>query len=400
MLLLDSDRPAPLPDDPLLAEVASVVRDAGDWAWVVDRDWRVRYVTDEQRIGFNAGVGLAPFPIGVHMFGPEMLATSADWKSGPNRPELWERLLVHLGGFLLTDAGGDTDVARADVDPTLHTALDALEPSEATASSGEGAGWFLGREFRIRLKTLRIRDAAGEVRGTLLLLHPAVGTGVVNAMAFALDPGHLERMVSLARSGRMPAAILFGDLEGSSALSRKLSTANYFAVVRRILRAADQCVVDEGGLVGRHVGDGVTAFFPLGAYSSESEAAAACIATAQAVREAMAEVAARSGLEPEGLVVRFGLHWGSTLYIGNVTTAARSEVVALGDEANEAARIEACATGGLTLASKALVERLDPDDATRLGIDPDRVTYTQLSDLTTATEKARRDAPAIAVCEL
>jgi hypothetical protein len=35
-----------------------------------------------------------------------------------------------------------------------------------------------------------------------------------------------------------------------------------------------------------------------------------------------------------------------------------------------------------------------------LGIDPDRLVYTQLGQLTTATEKARRDAPAIAVCEL
>ncbi len=46
------------------------------------------------------------------------------------------------------------------------------------------------------------------------------------------------------------------------------------------------------------------------------------------------------------------------------------------------------------------MERLDPDDAAALGLDPDRVTYTSLGDLDTATEKARRDAPAIAVCEV
>jgi len=33
-------------------------------------------------------------------------------------------------------------------------------------------------------------------------------------------------------------------------------------------------------------------------------------------------------------------------------------------------------------------------------VSPDRVTYTTLGDLVTATEKARRDAPAIAVCEI
>jgi class 3 adenylate cyclase len=74
--------------------------------------------------------------------------------------------------------------------------------------------------------------------------------------------------------------------------------------------------------------------------------------------------------------------------------------VALGDQVNEAARIEACATGGRTLASKDLVERLHPSDAAALNLDIDRVAYTRLSDLTTATDKARRDAPAIAVCEV
>jgi hypothetical protein len=53
------------------------------------------------------------------------------------------------------------------------------------------------------------------------------------------------------------------------------------------------------------------------------------------------------------VVLRFGMHWGANLYVGNITTAGRSEVTALGDE-----------------------------------------------DLETATEKARRDAPAIPVCEV
>ncbi len=105
-------------------------------------------------------------------------------------------------------------------------------------------------------------------------------------------------------------------------------------------------------------------------------------------------------MQPEDVVLRFGLHWGSTLYVGSIATGGRSEVTALGDEVNEAARIEACATGGRALASKDLMERLDPDDAAALGLDPDRVTYTALADLDTATEKARRDAPAIAVCEV
>jgi hypothetical protein len=59
--------------------------------------------------------------------------------------------------------------------------------------------------------------------------------------------------------------------------------------------------------------------------------------------------------------------------------------------------IEACASGGRALASKNLIERLDPEDAAALDLDPDRVTYAPLGELTTATEKARRDAVKIAI---
>lgn len=100
------------------------------------------------------------------------------------------------------------------------------------------------------------------------------------------------------------------------------------------------------------------------------------------------------------MALRFGLHWGATLYVGRITTVGRTEVTALGDEANEAARIEACATGARTIASKPLLERLTTTDADALGLDPARITYTPLGDLPTATAKARRDAPAIAVCDL
>jgi class 3 adenylate cyclase len=111
-------------------------------------------------------------------------------------------------------------------------------------------------------------------------------------------------------------------------------------------------------------------------------------------------LAARSELDPTAVALRFGLHWGNNIYVGQIATSARTEVTALGDQVNETARIEACATGGRSLASKDLIERLSPDDAAALQLAAEQMTYTTLSDLTTATDKARRDAPAIAVCEL
>lgn len=81
-------------------------------------------------------------------------------------------------------------------------------------------------------------------------------------------------------------------------------------------------------------------------------------------------------------------------------TGGRLEVTALGDEVNHAARIQEAARDGSVLVSKVLIEHLNEDDAARLGIDPDALLYRPVSELPSATEKARRDAGSIPVTSL
>ena len=69
-------------------------------------------------------------------------------------------------------------------------------------------------------------------------------------------------------------------------------------------------------------------------------------------------------------------------------------------EPDYSARIEACASGGRLLASKALIEGLDHEDARALQLDTAHLRYVLLGELHTATDKARRDAPSVAVCDL
>jgi class 3 adenylate cyclase len=247
---------------------------------------------------------------------------------------------------------------------------------------------------------IRIDDARGHLVGFCNLIKPSAGMSQLAVATHTADLEHLERMRAVEQADRRPAAILMADLEASSALARRLSTAQYFAFVRGWIRAADRCVVDAGGIVGRHAGDGVVAFFLAETAGSESAAARSAIIAARSLRDSLTDIAARSEIPATDLSMRFGLHWGATPYIGRIRTAGRSEVTALGDEVNEAARIEACATGSRTLVSKSLIERLDRADAETLAIAPSRITYTQLADLDTATDKARRDAPAIAVCDI
>ena len=98
--------------------------------------------------------------------------------------------------------------------------------------------------------------------------------------------------------------------------------------------------------------------------------------------------------------VNVGVHWGATLMVGQVATRGRLEVTALGDQMNEAARIEAAAKGGAILASKDLIERLDAADAEAAGVDPEGVAYTPLGELDGVSDKAIRDAGAIAVAQI
>jgi len=402
-MFLVGDETCPLPDDPVLAATARALNDAGNWAEIVDRDWRCVYMTDDARRIYGGPLELAPYPIGAFAFGSERVRVSMEWRAGLFPLEIQRRSFATYGPWVLADTPGGGDELRELVDPRLGDLVDelspvALPPAVSFVFDGLYAPSWANVKFFTTL--IRLRDDAGQVAGTVVMTKPAVGMAAVARITAVGDLRHFERMDQVAKPGRRPAAVLFADLESSTPLARRLSTASYFALVRRLARAADQSVIDAGGLVGSHAGDGVVAFFLAENNSSESAAARACIAAVRTLRSAIADVASRSDLQPGDVVLRFGLHWGANLYVGQIATGGRTEVTALGDQVNEAARIEACATGGRALASKDLIERLEPGEALALGLEPGRLTYTPLADLSSATEKARRDAPAIAVCDV
>lgn len=392
----------PLPKDPLLAEMASSLRDAGHWAEIVDSEWRVVYTTDELRLAQGFMIMPAPLTLGMHMFGKECIATHELLPGGGGMIDIARERLASIGEWVVADTPGGHDALRSIVDPRLADVVDRLVATNRTVASSSVYRGFGVESSRpvLDLTVTRIRDTDGRLVGTVIIQKPHVSMSMLAMLGAMGDAQHFARMQSVAAAGRRPAAILFADLEGSSSLARRLSTERYFALGRRMTRAADSYVVEAGGITGRHVGDGVVAFFIAENFGSESSAVAGAISAARALTGAMAEVARRSDVAPEDLAMRFGLHWGSTVYIGLISSVGRTEVTALGDEVNECARIEACATGGRTLASKSLIERLTPEAAADLGVDANRIDYVQLGELSTATDKARRDAPSIAVCEL
>jgi class 3 adenylate cyclase len=393
---------ASLPENATLAEVAVTLEAAGWWGAVFDDRWHSVYVTSEN-VRMLSGLGdPAPVALGTHVFGREAVQSGLSLRFGFNTPELLRESFLAYGPIVLADTPGGRDELRSIVDPLFSDLIDELEPVDVAATTvcaTHGGKIWDGTAATMNI-FLRIRDAQGALVGTAMIGQPAVTMTNMAALTSHGDVRHLELMQHVAKAGRRPAAILFADLDGSTPLAKRLPTPNYFSFCRRFVRVADTCVIDNGGLIGRHAGDGVVAFFLAETAGSESAAAHACISAARSLQLAIREVAERSDLKPADVILRFGLHWGGTVYVGQLTTPGRTEVASLGEEVNEAARIEACASGGRILASKALIERLESHDANQLTIDAQRLTYTQLADLPSATDKARRDAPAIAVCDL
>jgi class 3 adenylate cyclase len=386
-----------LPVDPLLAEWAATLNAAGHWAWIYDASWRLVCVTDELRLR------IAVWPVGYHCLSAETFQFLTVLNRGRYLlPEFRRARFLELGPYVLAGTPGGREELRAVADPEFADLITGLRPKDVpdTWPGPEISSTFAGLEVTARGSLFRIGDRNGNVVGFCELFIPAAGMAQLAEATYGVDLAYLDRVRSVHDADRRAAAILMADLEASSPLARRLPTAQYFAFVRRLVRAADRCIVDAGGIVGRHTGDGVTAFFLAETAGSESAAASACITAARSLRDTLADVAARSEIHLTDLALRFGLHWGATLYIGRIHTVGRSEVTALGDEMNEAARIEACATGGRALASKPLIERLNRVDADALQLDTGRTTYTPLAELATATDKARRDAPGIAVCDV
>jgi class 3 adenylate cyclase len=385
--------------DETLATTLDALQRAGFSALVWDREFRVVGVTDEALKILRLGAHQLEPPLGEQMFSAAWVTLMTGAQGGATL-DGQRAVFREVAPALAAAHDADLEALRQIVDPRFHDLLEGVEPGPVPPVWTTRIEVNFGdRTTPLDVLVVALRDAEGNPVGGATISKPGIG-GALVAMLATGDAVQFERMLPLLQPARRASAILFADLESSTPLGRRLSTHAYFALMRRLAWRADQSVVRAGGIVGKHVGDGITAYFLVDDAGSESKAARACIQTARALRDDAASAAERSDLDPAQVVLRMGLHWAAGAYIGRLLTSGRTEVTALGDEVNEGARIETCATGGRILASKTLIERLDAGDAEALGLDPDHIGYTPLGDLPSASEKARRDAAALSVVQL
>lgn len=417
------------PEDPRLADAAQSLSRTRASAILCDAEWRLVWASDELKSLFDEWdedkLGYGKHVVEVY--------TSETWGHKVSE-ESQLRFLMEEFPLLIQDTPDGRaglvealwrsceamdDVPEDDlagrnrllawtghVKPTreaLVSLMDALEPVTPPPVFTSYFDFLQGDlpPLRVIETMTRLVDDAGEFFGTLITYTPGLPAKVLTLVARG-DEQMFERMARLFEPGRRQAAVLFADLQDSSVLSRRLPSAAYFRLIRAITTAADEVVAGRTGIVGKHAGDGVTAFFLADDTGSSSSASKAAIEAARdiivAARDAAKEVGEETGLiDPDDCQINAGVHWGGTLYMGQLVTGGRLEVTALGDEVNEAARIQESARDGNVLASKVLIEHLDEADAKSLGIDPDSVLYRPVSELASATAKAKRDAGAIAV---
>lgn len=214
----------------------------------------------------------------------------------------------------------------------------------------------------------------------------------------------LERIASLREPQRTQAAVLVADIQGSTALARGLSSSGYFRLLRELLGAVDDEVVKHHGIVSKHPGDGVVAFFRAEDCGGASGAARAAVDAALGIRAAVEGVVRANAetlpLGDDDCLVDTGVHWADALHLGHVATGGRLEVAGLGEEVSITARVQAAARDGALLASKALLERLDPADAGLLGLRIDALRYTPVGELPNVPTKSAADAGLLPVIDL
>ena len=315
------------------------------------------YVTDELRLTFGGNSELSRLRSERTSSVPSSLPRASSWRFGSNTTESHLRSTFARPRPVACSPTRRAGATRCASSSTRRcgTWSTTFAPADPAGAVVRWAGNGPGRRGQFPIIGFRIRDRDGRLAGTAIITKPAAGMATLGSMTSMGDPRHYR---ADAAGRRRPA----GDPPRSCSPTWRLVPARSASLDRELLRPGsppgprvDQCIIDAGACpAGTSVTVSSRSFSPRPS-GSESAAARACITAARALRAAVREVAARSDLRRRTMSsLRFGLHWGSTLYVGNITTGGRTEVTALGDEVNEAARIEACATGGRALASKSL----------------------------------------------
>lgn len=140
---------------------------------------------------------------------------------------------------------------------------------------------------------------------------------------------------------RRVATVLFADIRGFTPLAEALPPEEVVALLNRYLGAMVSCVLDEGGVLDKFIGDAIMALFgvPVSAGSTEADARAALRCARRMSEEIDRLNADRLAVGLEPVEMGIGLHTGEVV-AGNIGIPERMEYTVIGDTVNLSSRLE------------------------------------------------------------
>jgi adenylate cyclase len=148
----------------------------------------------------------------------------------------------------------------------------------------------------------------------------------------------LERNSSFLDGQQRFITCLFADLRNFSAISETMGAVGIYAMMRDVMDALTQCVLDTGGAIINYAGDGMAAMWnaPLDQADHAQRACRAALSMQTAMPALNTKWADRAGMP---LKVGIGINSGEAL-VGNAGSRHRIKYGPMGHSVNLASRVE------------------------------------------------------------
>jgi adenylate cyclase len=155
-----------------------------------------------------------------------------------------------------------------------------------------------------------------------------------------------EAMRQFPGGAEVEMSMLFADIRGATALSEKMSPTEFSQLINRFYTASTKLIIEEDGLVEKLAGDSMAAFW--GAGFAGPDYVRRTIKVAQNLLRIM---------ERQKIPVGIGVHTGVAYFGAMGAAEGLTEMSAIGDEVNLAARLASkAATGEIIVSEQALKE--------------------------------------------
>jgi class 3 adenylate cyclase/predicted ATPase len=193
-------------------------------------------------------------------------------------------------------------------------------------------GLSLGHRIRLMKAIAELRAAGGDKPAALVSDMPAARIAMVPA------EGRGAATRASAYGERRQLTVMFADLVGSTELAARTDPEDVRDVMRVYQDTCAGIIARYDGYLAKFLGDGVLAYF--GYPHAHEDAAERAVRAARGIVEAIGRLAPRSG---HRLSVRIGAATGMVVVSAVTAPGGASELSAIGDTPNLAARLQALA---------------------------------------------------------